>query len=58
MLTDAEIKRGRILDAISNEEFIALWPKYRQMTPNELNAIEPFYVISAMRRLYNFVKDE
>lgn len=55
-MTENQIRRGKQLDELTNEDFIALWSIYRHMTLNELNALEPFYVVSAMKRLQQLVK--
>ena len=56
-VTEAEVKRGRKLRAMSDEDFLALWAKYRYFTPNELNAAEPFYIIVAIEKLRSYVED-
>jgi hypothetical protein len=50
-MNERQIARGKELKAMSNADFIALWEGYRYMTPNELNAIEPFYVVVAIEKL-------
>jgi hypothetical protein len=55
-MKQATLNRGRELRAMSDEEFLALWEDFRQLTPNELNAAEPFYVVIAIERLRKHVK--
>jgi hypothetical protein len=54
-VTQAQLDRGRKLVKMSDEDFLALWEKYRHFTPNELNAVEPFYLITAISKLRGHV---
>lgn len=55
-MKQAAIDRGKELRAMSDEDFLNLWETFRQCTPNELNATEPFYVVIAIERLAKHVR--
>ena len=55
-MKQATLNRGRELRAMSDEEFLKLWEDFKQFTPNELNAAEPFYIIIAVERLRKHVE--
>ena len=49
-ISETDIQRGKALQKMTNREFYELWQKYKSYTPNELNAVEPFFLIVAMEK--------
>lgn len=55
-MTPTQVKRGKELATMPDAEFLRLWDGYKDYTPNELNTVEPFYIIVAIQKLRTYVE--